>query len=413
MPVPPDRYADKSWNETLEHYRTRLPAATLLFPSAALGMLQKLSNSTDGRMLVLAADKGLLYEEDLALLQGPPQLEFHASSHCFSQLVNFDAIARYFYGIGGDALLPQKRFSSLSICAFLAHHSDDKFPATRAAYQETQSTFGPDDLFALMSWLNAPLEEVSIGQALALLRLTRWDTTAFLRLFPVIWRQLRSVAAERNDLRQAVLNTWANRYPVSPAENVLAFNCSVVLLELRFFAEALPLFKSPSICLGVPLPPVTTWGCAFWGSADPQTRWLIWSTPAIRIPPSSRPGTHESGWKKRKPRADCHEARPRNSAIQSCWAAAACIGNKNQPCSAFAATPLICTTSIYTQENCSRGKESCAIAPLLCFCCSAFCSPAPPGAGKTASPTPELLPPQRAKSLPTLIAAATPGLKSM
>ncbi|MGZ4856353.1 MAG: hypothetical protein ACXVKH_14395 [Candidatus Angelobacter sp.] len=83
MPVPPDRYADKSWNETLEHYRTRLPAATLLFPSAALGMLQKLSNSTDGRMLVLAADKGLLYEEDLALLQGPPQLEFHASPLLF------------------------------------------------------------------------------------------------------------------------------------------------------------------------------------------------------------------------------------------------------------------------------------------------------------------------------------------
>ncbi|MGZ4856354.1 MAG: hypothetical protein ACXVKH_14400 [Candidatus Angelobacter sp.] len=277
--------------------------------------------------------------------------------HCFSQLVNFDAIARYFYGIGGDALLPQKSFSSLSICAFLAHHSDDKFPATRAAHQETQSTFGPDDLFALMSWLNAHLEEVSIVQALALLRLTRWDTTAFLRLFPVICRQLRSVAAERNDLRQAVLNTWANRYPVSPAENVLAFNCGVVLLELRFFAEALPLFKSPSICLGVPLPPVTTWGCALWGSADPLTRWLIWSTPATRIPPSSRPGTHESGWKKRKPRADCHEARPRNSAIQSCWAAAACIGNKNQPCSAFAATPLICTTSIYTQENCSRGER--------------------------------------------------------
>jgi hypothetical protein len=110
-------------------------------------------------MLVLAADKGLLYEEDLAFLQGPPQLEFHAASHCFSQLVNFDAIARYFYSIGGDALLPQKRFSSLSICAFVAHGLDEKFPDTRAAYEERQSVFGPDDLFALMSWLNAHLDE--------------------------------------------------------------------------------------------------------------------------------------------------------------------------------------------------------------------------------------------------------------
>ena len=87
-------------------------------------------------------------------------------------------------------------------------------------------------------------------QALALLRLTRWDTTALLRLFPVIARQLRTVTGERNDLRNAVLSTWANHYPLSPAENVLAFNCGVILLELRFFAEALPLFQASEQALG-------------------------------------------------------------------------------------------------------------------------------------------------------------------
>jgi Tfp pilus assembly protein PilF len=58
------------------------------------------------------------------------------------------------------------------------------------------------------------------------------------------------VAGERHDLRQAVLDTWANHYPVSPAENLLAFNCGVILLELRFFAEALPLFKASEQVLG-------------------------------------------------------------------------------------------------------------------------------------------------------------------
>jgi hypothetical protein len=32
------------------------------------------------------------------------------------------------------------------------------------------------------------------------------------------------------------------------------------------------------------------------------------------------------------------------------------------------------------------GNESCANAPSLCFCYSAFCSPLPPGAAKTGSP---------------------------
>jgi tetratricopeptide (TPR) repeat protein len=250
VPVPSGRYADKSWNEILEHYRSRLPAATVLFPSAALGIVQQLSQSSDGRMLVLAADKGFVREDDLTLLQGQPQLEFHASSNCFSQTVNFDAITRYFHGLGGDWLLPQKHFSSLNICAFIARRPGDEFPDTRKAYERALAGFGPDDLFALMSWLNAHLEEVSVVQALALLRLTRWDTTTLLRLFPVIARQLRTVAGERHDLRQAVLNTWANHYPVGPAENLLAFNCGVILLELRFFAEALSLFKISEQVLG-------------------------------------------------------------------------------------------------------------------------------------------------------------------
>ena len=244
IPVTPDRYEDKSWTAILEHYRMSLPEATILFPSAAFSLLQQLSHSCDGRMLVLAADKGFTREDELAFSQGPPSMEFHGGGHCFSQQVNFDAFARYFWGLGGEALLPQKHFSSLSICAFLQHRAAEEFSAMRQAYEQAVIGFGPDDLFAMMSWLNAHLEEISIVQALAILRLTHWDTTAFLRLFPIIARQLHSVAAERHDLCHAVLSTWANRYPVTPGENILAFNCGVILLELRYFAYALGMFKT-------------------------------------------------------------------------------------------------------------------------------------------------------------------------
>ena len=62
--------------------------------------------------------------------------------------------------------------------------------------------------------------------------------------------QLRSVNAERADLRDAVLSSWANHYPLTPADNVLGFNCGVILLELRFFAEALLLFQASERQLG-------------------------------------------------------------------------------------------------------------------------------------------------------------------
>lgn len=237
------RYADDSWNGVLDQYRTRLSTATVLFPGSALQTLQQLSSSSDGRMLVLVADKGITHEEDLALAPREPALEFHAGGRCFSQQVNFDAISKYFLGKGGEALVPAKHFTNLNLCAFIQRNPGDDFPATRKAYEQAISAFGPDDLFAIMSWLNAHLEEISLPQALALLRLTRWDTIAFVRLFPVIARQARNAHAERIDLRDAVLNTWENHFPLTKDENVLAFYCGVILLELRFFEEAYSMFR--------------------------------------------------------------------------------------------------------------------------------------------------------------------------
>ena len=241
--IAPRRYADDSWNAILRQYQTGLSAATVLFPAIALQTLQRLGDSSDGRMLVLVADKGFTHEDDLAQASREPALDFHAGGRCFSQLVNFDAIGKYFCGKGGEALVPPKHFTNLNLCAFIQRNPGEDFPATRKAYEQAVSAFGPDDLFAIMSWLNAYLEEISLPQALALLRLTRWDTLAFTRLFPVIARQARNAHAERIDLRDAVLNTWENHYPLNKDDNVLAFYCGVILLELRFFQEAYSMFR--------------------------------------------------------------------------------------------------------------------------------------------------------------------------
>jgi tetratricopeptide (TPR) repeat protein len=159
-------------------------------------------------------------------------------------MVNLDAMGKYFVDIGGEALLPEKHFASLNICAFLTGGKADKFPATAAAYREAQAGFGPDDLFTLFAWLDAHMEEMNVQQILAALRLTRWDPIALNRLFPVLGRQLRNVGAERYDLRDAVMKTWTNHYAVTPTENIIAFNSGVILLELRFYEEAMSMFKA-------------------------------------------------------------------------------------------------------------------------------------------------------------------------
>jgi hypothetical protein len=247
--VPENRYEDNSWNVMIDSYRRALPNATVLFPSRALTTLQAIAKSTDGPMLVLASDKGFVHQSDLALAQGPPAFDFHAPN-VFSQMVNFHAIAQHFAGIGGQALLPAKHSLNLNTCTFLLDRTNRSFPATKAEYQQTQSAFGSDDLFALLAWLNPHIDEMAVPQILALLRLSRWDPITLTRVFPALARQIHNAPAQRDDLRNAVLLTWANHFPLTQNDNVLAFYSGVLLLELRFFEEAASMFKTSNDSFG-------------------------------------------------------------------------------------------------------------------------------------------------------------------
>ena len=247
-PVAAARYADPVCNHILEQYRASAPDCTLLFPSGPLRLLQPLL-AGDAPLLALVGDKGFTRPETLAFLQGPPALEFHSENY-FSLMANFDALARYFGARGGQALLPEKYFAGFSVCAFLHGGEASRLPGTRMAYGESQQAFGPDDLFTLMAWMNSHLDQVPASQILAILRLTRWDPFAFVRLFPALARQLSTVAMERQDFRAAIQRVWANHFPLSTAENELAFDCGVVLLGLGFPGDALPLFETSEQTFG-------------------------------------------------------------------------------------------------------------------------------------------------------------------
>ena len=287
-PARPQRYQDPLWNSILQEYCSRLKGASFFFPAAALDLLGQLGRASDGRMLVLAADKGFAYEDELAMTQRPPTLEFHASRRCFSTMVNFHAICRYFAATGGLCLLPEKHSTNLNICGFIARRPQDEFQQTASAHQQALTSFGPDDLFAVMSWLNPYLESLSLAQALSLLRLTRWDTTAFLRLFPVIAPRLRTVAVERHDLREAVLRVWENRYPLEPADKVLAFNCGVVLLELHFYIEAAAMLEASERTLGRTAATSYNLGLCALGLED-RVAALAHMTEACRLDPAFEP----------------------------------------------------------------------------------------------------------------------------
>lgn len=247
MPLGNNRYAEPEWNDLLTRYSTTVPGATVLFPVAALQTIRKLRAFSDGRLIVLAADKGLVHESDLLSGDGEPHFEFH-QPNCFSQTVNFDAIARDCQALAGEALLPDKHSSNLSLGAFVFGLSDRS--SIRRAYHETLAAFGVDDLFALMAWLRPHLTTASPAEFLAVLRLSRWDPVALMELFPLLAGQLSPAARARHDLRDAVTRVWSNYFPIAESDKTLAFNCGVILLQLGYFDEARAMFEQSQQILG-------------------------------------------------------------------------------------------------------------------------------------------------------------------
>ncbi len=132
------------------------------------------------------------------------------------------------------------------------------------------------------------MDAMSIPQILAVLRLSHWDPVALMRLFPAITRQVRGVTNARYDLRNAVLSTWANHFPLTPGENALAFQCGVILLELRFFEDALPMFRASQEALGASAPTSYNLGlcCLGLGRTSEALTFLI---EACNLDPSFEP----------------------------------------------------------------------------------------------------------------------------
>lgn len=163
----------------------RLPdrPAAFTFPVTALRCLRRLAAlPAGGRLALLAADRG---DHRPAVIEesGVCDLARHGS---VSMLVNFHALGAWFTGRGGRALLPDAGPEHLDVGCFLL--GGGGAPETERTFREAVSGSGPDDFFSLKLALDAARDGLTLGQALAFLRLSGWDAHVFRRLAVVLQR---------------------------------------------------------------------------------------------------------------------------------------------------------------------------------------------------------------------------------
>ncbi len=216
-------------------YAATLDSTGVLLPTTALACVDALASAAGDATLVLAADKGWAHLNVLAGL-GDPVVVPHTG--CFSLMVDFDALARVVRIRGGTALLPPHTSRHLVVGAFVV--GDLAVPETRLRYATHVAEGGVDDVFESR---RLDVASLTISQALAVLRLSGWDSHVFLSMLgPLLELAPGTVGTDRVDLARALGKVWEAWFPIGESADV-AFCIGLLLSAIGSHRDALGYFE--------------------------------------------------------------------------------------------------------------------------------------------------------------------------
>jgi hypothetical protein len=232
-------YGDPDLDGLLEHYGDALRDTVVTIPRAALECIRRARALAGGRLLVLSADKAFSTEDALLYRRGF-ELARHGGS--FSLMVNFHALGRYAEVTGGEAWHGGDRHEAVDVLA-LAFGSPPH-AETGLAYAEAIDAFSPDDLFKLAEGTERAAAQLSVGEIVALLRLSGWDAFTLLGVIEVLVEKVGDAgAAVQEDLRAALFEVYDRHYAV-PGDEDLPFAIGRLMYEMGDYEDALDFFES-------------------------------------------------------------------------------------------------------------------------------------------------------------------------
>jgi tetratricopeptide (TPR) repeat protein len=245
-PASLEHYGDPELDTLLREYAERLKDSTLLVPVAAIHCLRHLARLADGRLLLLAGDKGYCREE-LIDGRGEPAVTVHGS---FSMMVDFHALGRWFVQRGGEFLATSHLRTSLNVVAGLLGTPPGGSVETRLAFDDAIESRGPDDFFDLKGGFGQTWDDLTLEHLLAWVRLSGWDANVLLDAWPTLMKHAGSAAGIfRVDIYRAVHEVWQRYFPLREARD-LAFHLGVLLCEIDCHEDALPFFHESVAAYG-------------------------------------------------------------------------------------------------------------------------------------------------------------------
>jgi hypothetical protein len=209
------------------------------FPCAALRALARLRDLAGGPLLVLSADRGGAWLDDV-VDRGDDEcgpLALHGSA---SMTVNYHAIGAWSLAHGGAWMHLDHDHRALEVCAFVL--GLDERASTLGAYERAIARRGPDDFYSVKRIVARHHDDLDLSELLAYLRLSGHDPKLFLDSAPAIRRALTDASArDKADLALVIARTWDAYFPIGE-EHDLAAALAQLCVDLGRWRDAIALY---------------------------------------------------------------------------------------------------------------------------------------------------------------------------
>lgn len=182
--IPTNRpiYPEPRYEQILDEYEHYFPDITFSFPTVGLDCLRFWEQISNGRLLLLSADRGYSLAESV-IGQEAPLLNLHGS---FSMMVNYHAIGRFFTLNNGLTLQTPHYQNHLQIGAYM--FGANEFPETEVAFDRAVVQNDPNDFISLCEVTD--FAKMDLPQLLSVLRMSAWDAELFKACYELFAEQV-------------------------------------------------------------------------------------------------------------------------------------------------------------------------------------------------------------------------------
>ena len=229
-------YGVKAYDSVLQNYRNVLGNTHIPFPIGPLKCMDSLSESANGRLALVMADKALRSKEELLDFTSLP-LQKHDRG--FSMSVNCHAMDEVWSQDGGLSFHSAPRANHLNLAVYCKGLSREQSSRTEHTFRDQVDGFGPLDYLDFRAQIMASVKSKSLRLYLQLLRLSRWDAELFYELSNQLGdAALGAPMNEQQELYEVMTRCWGNFFPI-PDERDVPFAVARVLACINQFHQAI------------------------------------------------------------------------------------------------------------------------------------------------------------------------------